>query len=247
MGLNRSKRENTSPGRCVTGNRRHRSSDRQTIPQKLNATSDAHSVKLRDNVIKISGSGLAEEERRVLSWNGTSHSISRTDCCNLGGSMYVSKLATGRLLAVALAIILWGWGIPVQQAKAEKKNHTSQEMQKGCQTCPVDPKVIAKQKKEEEHAQHEAAEACQRRQKEIAHAQHEAEEAQARAAEKQQEVAELGGGMCTSTEAASEEKTQPEPDMLRAKPTPEPAPAVEAPAPAPVVEPPPAPAVEPTP
>ena len=96
--------------------------------------------------------------------------------------MYVSsKLATGRLLAIALAIILWGWGIPVQQAKAEKKDHTAQEVQKGCQTCPVDPKEVAKQKKEEEHAQHEAAEACQRRQKQIAHAQHEAEEAQARA------------------------------------------------------------------
>jgi len=59
--------------------------------------------------------------------------------------MYVSKLATGRLLAVALAIILWGWGIPVQQAKAEKTNHTSQEMQKGSQSCPVHRKVLAEQ------------------------------------------------------------------------------------------------------
>src|SRR2546426_2498335 len=124
--------------------------------------------------------------------------------------MYVSSnFATGRLLAVALAIILWGLGIPVLQAKAEKKDHHAQEMQKGCQTCPVDPKAVAKEKKEAEHAQHEAAEACERRQKEIAHAQHEAEEAQERAAAKQQEVAELGGGMCTQTEAATEEPAQP--------------------------------------
>lgn len=162
--------------------------------------------------------------------------------------MYVSsKLATGRLLAIALAIILWSLVIPAQKANAEKKNHTSQDVQKGCQTCPVDPKVIAKQKKAEEHAQHEAAEACQRRQKEIAHAQHEAEEAQARAAEKQQAVAELGGGMCKSTETASEEKTQPEPDISRVKPTPEPAPVVIAPVPVPVPETPPAPTVQPTP
>jgi hypothetical protein len=46
--------------------------------------------------------------------------------------------------------------------------------------CPVDPKQISKAEKEALHAQHEAAEACQRQQKAIAKAQHELDEEYAR-------------------------------------------------------------------
>jgi hypothetical protein len=47
-------------------------------------------------------------------------------------------------------------------------------VQTGC--CPVDPKDVSKAQKEALHAQHEAAEACQKQQKAIAKAQHELDE-----------------------------------------------------------------------
>jgi len=51
------------------------------------------------------------------------------------------------------------------------KDHCEAPVQTGC--CPVDPKEVSKLRKEALHAQHEAAEACQKQQKAIAKAQHE--------------------------------------------------------------------------
>jgi Tfp pilus assembly protein FimV len=114
------------------------------------------------------------------------------------------NLTRGRVLAVALAITVLGFGIPAMQAKDKAPSQvcssvtescTPVHVQTSCSTCPVDPKKIheeeearqkaeAKAAKEAEHAQHEAAEECERNQRKAAHLQHEAEEAQARAAEK---------------------------------------------------------------
>jgi hypothetical protein len=80
---------------------------------------------------------------------------------------FSSRLATGLVVVVALALTLWGFGVPALQARA---------LQTSCptQTCPVDPKEVR-------HAQHEAEEARARAQKEAEHARHEAAEARARA------------------------------------------------------------------
>jgi hypothetical protein len=121
--------------------------------------------------------------------------------------MYVSKLATSRLLAGSLAVALWGFGATALQAKNHKDQSCGQPPQScpapvlqkpapiepACcampsvrprcgapvQTgcCPVDPKDVSKAEKDALHAQHEAAEACKKQQKAIAHAQHELEEA----------------------------------------------------------------------
>jgi len=166
----------------------------------------------------------------------------------LGGSMYVSsRLATGRVFAVALAIILWGLGVPALKAAAAQQSCPPEQTQ----ACPVDPhaqheaeeakeRALAKQQKEAEHAQHEAeeakareqkeaehaqheaAEACARQQKKAEHAQHEAEEARDRAAAKEATARGLSGNMCKSGEPVAEEQPvpPPEPEIMRSKPTP---------------------------
>jgi len=144
--------------------------------------------------------------------------------------MYVSsRLATGRVFAVALAIILWGLGVPALKAAAAQQSCPPEQTQ----ACPVDPhaqheaeeakqRALAKQQKEAEHAQHEAAEACARQQKKAEHAQHEAEEARDRAAAKEAMARELSGNMCKSGEPVAEEQPvpPPEPEIMRSKPTP---------------------------
>lgn len=167
--------------------------------------------------------------------------------------MYVSsKLATGRVLMVALAVALWGLGGPALQARGARQSCPG--------TCPVDPhaqheadedreralareqkeadhaqheadEALAKEQKEAEHAQHEAAEDCERQQKAYSKAQQEAADAQARADDKLAKATELGG-MCKAIEPVAE--VQPEPEIYRAKPMPEPEPVV--PEPAPIVE-----------
>src|SRR6476620_7027305 len=96
-------------------------------------------------------------------------------------------LATSRVLAVALAITLWGFGLPTLQAKQQgccpapvvREKPTVQccpapvlrekpTVPPAAACCPVDPKEVKKAQKEAEHAQHEAAEACKRQQKEVA-------------------------------------------------------------------------------
>jgi hypothetical protein len=115
------------------------------------------------------------------------------------------RFIPGRVVAVALAIILLGYGVPVTPARAAQKICAEQQTQ----ACGIDPhaqheadeareRALAKQQKEAAHAQHEAEEARERalarQQKEAEHAQHEAEEARAReqkeAAHAQHEAAE---------------------------------------------------------
>ena len=111
-----------------------------------------------------------------------------------------------KTLAVALVVALWGYGATALQAKDHKdqscpkpqgicpapvlqrpapiestccampsvRTHCEAPVQTGC--CPVDPKEVSKAQKEALHAQHEAAEACQKQQKAIAKAQHELDE-----------------------------------------------------------------------
>jgi len=116
--------------------------------------------------------------------------------------MYVWSKA----LAVALVVSLWGYGATALQAKDHNNKNQSCEKPQGCpapvlqtpkvessccpiptvqshcgppvQTgcCPVDPKDVSKAQKEALHAQHEAAEACKKRQNAIAKAQHEIDE-----------------------------------------------------------------------
>ncbi len=111
--------------------------------------------------------------------------------------MYVSsRVAAWQLIAIALVIILGGFGTPALQAKSEHKSEGCPQAQKECPApvlrqkptlppaetcCPVDPKDVKKAQKAAEHAQHEAAEACKRQQKAVAKAQHELDEAEARA------------------------------------------------------------------
>jgi C-terminal processing protease CtpA/Prc len=140
--------------------------------------------------------------------------------------MYISsKLATGRVLAFALAITLWGLGVPTLQARGAQKGCTAQETQ-----CPVDPhaqheaeearqRALANQQMEAEHAQHEAAEACERRQKAYSHAPHEAQEAQERATHKLEKANALAANTCKASETVAEAQPQPEPEIIRAKPT----------------------------
>jgi hypothetical protein len=153
---------------------------------------------------------------------------------------FSSKFPAGRVLTVALALTLCGFGIPVLQAQAAQQDCQAQSTP----PCPIDPhaqheaeeaqqRAAAKQQKEAEHAQHEAAEACERHQKALQHAQHEAEEAQERAAAKEANVKDLESKMCTST---AEEKSQSQPDTMLSKPTP--APEVAPPAPVPEAVPP---------
>ena len=115
--------------------------------------------------------------------------------------MYVWSKA----LPVALVVTLWSYGVTALPAKDHKDQSCPKPqgtcpapvlpkpapiessccpmptvrtcgvpVQTGC--CPVDPKEVSKAQKEALHAQHEAAEACQKQQKAIAKAQHELEE-----------------------------------------------------------------------
>ncbi len=110
-----------------------------------------------------------------------------------------------KALAVALVVTLWGYGATALQAKDHKnqscpkpqgcpapvlqkpapveapccpmpsvQSHCEAPQQTGC--CPVDPKEVSKAQKDALHAQHEAAEACKKRQAAIAKAQHELDE-----------------------------------------------------------------------
>jgi hypothetical protein len=160
----------------------------------------------------------------------------------------------GRVLAVALAITLLGFGVPALHAKDKAPQQvcsstvtqscTPVQVQPSCATCPVDPKKIheeeearqkaeAKAAKEAEHAQHEAAEECERNQKKAAHLQHEAEEAAAKAAEKQAKANEAN--MCCRPEPVAQ-ATPPEPETTIAIVEPMPAPEVTPPAPTPAPE-----------
>jgi cell division protein FtsN len=165
----------------------------------------------------------------------------------------------GRVLAVALAIALLGFGVPALHAKDKAPQQvcsstvtqscTPVQVQPSCATCPVDPKKIheeeearqkaeAKAEKEAEHAQHEAAEECERNQKKAAHLQHEAAEKQAKVNE---------ASTCCRPEPVAE-ATPPEPETTIAIVEPIPAPE-PAPAPRPVVTlpPPPEPIAQPEP
>jgi FtsZ-interacting cell division protein ZipA len=110
---------------------------------------------------------------------------------------FSSKLTIGRVLAVALAITLWGFGVSGLQARERQKSCSTEVKQtcsvapQACTTCPIDPhaqheadeareRALAKEQKAAAHAQHEAEEARAREQKEAEHAQHEAAEACAR-------------------------------------------------------------------
>jgi len=169
-----------------------------------------------------------------------------------------SRLATGRVLAIILAITLVGFGVNAIQLTAQT-NLCCQppapvvQVQPEPACCPVDPKEIHKAEKEAahaaheaeedaaralkeaEHAQHEAAEDCERNQKKLAHAQHELEEDQARVSE----LSICPAATCTVAEAPVAEVI-----IERAKPEPEVEVFVE-PAPAPLPEP--APIVTPAP
>src|SRR5262245_32424832 len=74
---------------------------------------------------------LCRGEAQFFSWNGPSHTVTRKSLQFLGGSMYfLSKHTAGRVLAVALAVSLWGFGSSALQAK-EHKDHSN-----GC-GCPA--------------------------------------------------------------------------------------------------------------
>ena len=174
-----------------------------------------------------------------------------------------SKVARGTVLALGLALVFWGFGVPAAQARTAQQTCPSQQTQ----AC-VDPhaqheadeareRALAKEQKEaahaqheaeeakdreakeNEHAQHEAAEACDRQAKAYDHAKHEADEAQARASDKLDKANSLAGNMCKTTEPLAEvpPPPPPEPEVIRSKPEPEPVVTVPEPAPEPTPEP----------
>jgi len=187
--------------------------------------------------------------------------------------MYLSsKLATSRVLAVALAITLWGFGLPTLQAKQQgccpapvvREKPTVQccpapvlrekpSVPPAAACCPVDPKEVKKAQKEAEHAQHEAAEACQRQQKEVAKQQAKIDKAQAKA---EHEIGEANAKVEARNAQwadANAEYASLTPETCPAETTAEvkqPEPEIERAKPieqAPYVEPTPAPTIEPTP
>ena len=130
---------------------------------------------------------------------------------------------------------------PTCCAMPQVQHRCGPPVQTGC--CPVDPKKVAKAEKEALHAQHEAAEACERQQKAIAKAQHELEEARERqqakidkanaklnnrAAELQEANAKYESFYGGPSEAVAETPVvpqptaQPEPEVIRSKPEPGP-------------------------
>jgi LPXTG-motif cell wall-anchored protein len=189
----------------------------------------------------------------------------------------MSKLTIVRVLAVVLAIALLGFGIPALHAKDKDSQHgyssscpAPKEVESCpapkkvescapavvqpepvCNSCPVDPKKVRKAEKEAEHAQHEAAEECERNHKKIAKEQQKAAEEQAEANEhmaKANELATSGpSAMCCPSQqpVAEAQPTQPEPSIAIITPLPEPTPEVTpAPTPEVTLPPPPAPIAE---
>jgi len=186
----------------------------------------------------------------------------------------MSKLTMGRMLAVVLAIALLGFGIPALQAKdkdhsqqgsscapscpapkvvescpAPKKVESCApavtQPEPVCNSCPVDPKKVAKAQKEAEHAQHEAAEACERNHKKIAKYQQKAADEQAEANEYMAKANELATSepstaCCPSQEPVAEaQPPEPEPSVAIITPLPAPEPTPEVtlpPPPAPIAE-----------
>ena len=131
-----------------------------------------------------------------------------------------SKFAIVPVLAVAIAIAVWGAGSSPLQAKTVQNNcaavvtqtcavdsHAQHEAQEARQRAQARAEAAARhaqhegeeararEQKEAEHAQHEAAEARARLQKAYMHALHEAEEAKQEAMEKQARVDALAS-MC---------------------------------------------------
>ena len=129
---------------------------------------------------------------RNILWAGAVTHYKKT-FCNVGDNMYFSsKFVAWRVLAVALALTLWGFGSPALRAEEGQgcPQKTCPAPKPVCPapkppepiccpapvlhcpaacpaepSCPCDPKEIAKAQKEAEHAQHEAAEACRRQQR----------------------------------------------------------------------------------
>jgi hypothetical protein len=174
--------------------------------------------------------------------------------------------------ALALALASWGFGSGELQAKGQQC-----PVQKACPApvlqkpaaccpapvlekpsappaetcCPVDPKEVKKAQKEAEHAQHEAAEACERQQKAAQKAQEridkaaakgqaDVDAANAKLQDRNSEWAEANAkleSLSGTTEAVAQTtpEAQCEPAITRAKPEPAPEPAVQ-PAPEPKVE-----------
>ena len=183
--------------------------------------------------------------------------------------MYLSTLRTCRVPAVALALILWGFGAMSLQAQDNHNNHgcgcapppkvcpsacpapqpkpcpsacPAPQLQKpgppshvccklpevrqpcGNPCCPIDPKQVSRAQRAVDHAQHEAAEACQRQQRAVARAQSDQERAYERGqarinranAHLNHEVAEFTEaasrleGLGGPTEPVAEATTQPE-------------------------------------
>jgi LPXTG-motif cell wall-anchored protein len=189
----------------------------------------------------------------------------------------MSKLTMVRVLAVALAISLLGFGITTLYAKdKDSSQHGSScapscpapvkevprcpapkrvescapvvtQPEPVCNSCPVDPKAVRKAEKEAEHAQHEAAEACERNHKKIAKYQQKAADEQAEANEymaKANELATSGpSAQCCPSQEPVAEAQPPEPSVAIITPLPEPTPAPE-PTPEVTLPPPPAPIAE---
>jgi hypothetical protein len=143
--------------------------------------------------------------------------------------MYVSsRLTTGLVFAVVIAIALWTFGVPTAQAKTPQGSCSTCAQPaptQSCLTCPEDPKEIRKAEKEAAHAQHEAEEDQARAAKEAAHARHEAAE----------DCKRQPSCMCC---APVEKETAIVIERVKPQPVPEPSPAVTPmPEPAPVPEP----------
>jgi hypothetical protein len=176
-----------------------------------------------------------------------------------------SRLATWQVLAI-IVITLGVFGSPALQAKHTQENEGCQQKacpapvlqkptvsapccpapvvrEKSCapppapSCCPVDPKEVRRAERANEHAQHEAAEACKRQQRAAEKAQqridrayangnHEIDEATAkvnqRYSEWQDEYAKLNSLNGTS-EATAEAQPQPGAEVERTKPEPIPA------------------------
>jgi C-terminal processing protease CtpA/Prc len=144
---------------------------------------------------------MAEREVQVFWLNRPSHSLG-TRIRNPGGSMNVSsKLSTGRLLAVALTVVLWAVRVPVSQASGA---------QQCCPAQTIDTCVNA-------HALHESREACERQQEAYEHALHEAEEAREHAMEKVARANELSKDMCIAGVTVT--AAQPESEIMMMKPS----------------------------
>src|SRR5262249_3991390 len=159
--------------RGVAGNRRLWSPYRQTIP--LNASAK-HGIALAPSSISKTSDEFVQNFLALTAQCSCAVSYfkdtKRTHY--LGGGMYVSsRLTTGLVFAVVLAVALWTFGVPSVQATAAQDSCPTQTCvekptppPQSCLTCPVDPKEVKRQEKAAAHAQHEAEEAQARAQKE---------------------------------------------------------------------------------